>query len=115
VSAVVDADRPDVDAVFTALADPTRRAVLRSLAEGGAATATQLASRFPVSRQAVAKHLSALGDAGLVAPERSGREVRYRVIPDPLRDAMGWMAAVGSQWDRRLVALRDHVEGRTES
>jgi DNA-binding transcriptional ArsR family regulator len=112
---VVEAERPDVDAIFTALADPTRRAVLRSLAEGGAATATQLATRFPVSRQAVAKHLSALGDAGLVAPERTGREVRYRVTPDPLLDAMGWMAAVGSQWDRRLEALRSRVEGPREA
>ena len=112
---MVEAERPDVDAIFTALADPTRRAVLRSLAEGGAATATQLATRFPVSRQAVAKHLTTLGDAGLVAPERSGREVRYRVTPDPLRDAMGWMAAVGSQWDRRLEALRGRVEASQES
>ena len=60
---------------------------------------------------AVAKHLAALDDAGLVAPERIGREVRYRVTPDPLTDAMGWMAAVGSQWDRRLHALRDLVDG----
>lgn len=102
-----EAGRPDVDAVFTALADPTRREVLRCLAEGGSATATQLAGRFPVSRQAVSKHLATLGDAGLVSAERAGREVHYRVTPDPLLEAVGWIAAVGG---RRDQALREEVE-----
>ena len=60
--------------------------VIRRLAEGGAATATELADHFPISRQAVVKHLSALGHAGLVAGEREGREVRYRLTPAPLED-----------------------------
>ena len=45
------------------------------------------------------KHLNALSDAGLLDRERSGREVRYRVTPEPLSDAVSWMAAVGAQWD----------------
>ena len=95
--------------MFTALADGTRRQVLRCLAEDGPATATQLAGRLPVTRQAVAKHLSALDDAGLVAVERCGREARYRLTPLPFTDAMSWMAAVGSEWDDRLAALRRHL------
>ena len=97
------------DAVFAALADPTRRRVVRCLAEDGPATATELAGRLPVTRQAVAKHLGALGDAGLVEGERSGRELRYRLTPEPLTDAVAWMSDVGARWDRRLAALRRHL------
>lgn len=52
------------------------------------------------------KHLGALTDAGLLDRERSGREVRYRVTPAPLSDAVSWMAEVGGQWDERLAALK---------
>ncbi len=97
-----------VDRVFTALSDPTRRAVVRLLADGPA-TATELSERLPVSRQAVAKHLSALDEAGLVASSREGREVRYRLTPAPMAEAASWMAEVGAEWDRRLQALRRHL------
>ena len=97
------------DAVFTALADPTRRAVLEAVAEDGPASATALSARFPVTRQAVAKHLAALAEAGLVRPERRGREVRWSVVPEPLDGAAAWLAAVGDRWDRRLDALRRQV------
>ena len=80
---------PDPGPVFSALADPTRRAVLRAVAGRGTATATELTSEIDVTRQAVAKHLRILEDAGLVAPERSGREQRYRVTPAPFTDAAG--------------------------
>jgi ArsR family transcriptional regulator, cadmium/lead-responsive transcriptional repressor len=66
---------------------------------------TQLAGDLPISRQAVVKHLSALADAGLLERERRGREVRYRMTPEPLSDAVGWMAEVGGQWDQRLAGL----------
>jgi DNA-binding transcriptional ArsR family regulator len=91
-------------AVFGALADPTRRQLLSALA-AQPATATELAIELPISRQAVVKHLSALSDAGLLGRERSGRDVRYRVTPAPLHDAVSWMADVGGQWDQRLAAL----------
>jgi DNA-binding transcriptional ArsR family regulator len=93
-------------AVFGALSDPTRRRLLATIADRPAATATELASELPISRQAVIKHLSALADAGLLDRERSGREVRYRVTPAPLSDAVSWMAEVGGQWDDRLAALK---------
>ncbi len=93
------------DAVFSALADPTRREVMRCIAEEGAASATELAAQLPVSRQAVVKHLNALSDAGLVASDRAGRERRYRVTPGPMGDALSWMVEVGARWDERLRAL----------
>lgn len=101
-----------LEAVFDALADSTRREVMRRLAERGEATPTALASEMPVTRQAVAKHLQALADAGLVSVERVGREARYRLTPKPLAEAMGWMAEVGAAWDDRLAALRRHLERR---
>ncbi|MGO9908379.1 MAG: ArsR/SmtB family transcription factor [Solirubrobacteraceae bacterium] len=93
-------------AVFGALSDPTRRALLAAIAEHPAATATELAAQLPISRQAVLKHLNALAAAGLLDRTRSGREVRYRFTPAPLSDAVDWMTAVGAEWDDRLAVLR---------
>lgn len=93
-------------AVFGALADPTRRALLSALAEHPAATATELAAELPITRQAVVKHLGALADAGLLGRERSGRDVRYTVTPAPLTDAVSWIATVGGEWDERMARLR---------
>jgi DNA-binding transcriptional ArsR family regulator len=101
---------PDAaEVVFDALADPTRRTVLRVVAEDGPLTATQLASRLPVTRQAVAKHLEVLADAGLVSRERVGRDVRFSLDAAPLEDALAWIAAVGARWDRRLAALEKRL------
>jgi DNA-binding transcriptional ArsR family regulator len=101
--------RRDPGLIFDALADATRRDVLRAVAEDGPLTATELAARLPVTRQAVAKHLGALGAAGLVTSERHGRDVRFTFDPAPLDDAVAWIAAVGERWDRRLSALSRRV------
>jgi DNA-binding transcriptional ArsR family regulator len=101
------------DAVFEALADATRRQVVRRLAETGPATATELAGELPVTRQAVAKHLATLAEAGLVTSDRQGRETRYQLTPEPLAAAVSWMASVGSQWDDRLEALQRYLESGT--
>jgi DNA-binding transcriptional ArsR family regulator len=101
-----------VDAVFSALSDPTRRAVIRSLSDDGPSTVTELAARLPVSRQAIAKHLDALETAGLVSATIAGRSRRYRLTPRPMADAMAWMADVGAQWDERLESLRLLFEDR---
>jgi DNA-binding transcriptional ArsR family regulator len=95
----------DVGAVFAALADPTRREVLRSLAERPGLTASRLAGELPMTRQAVAKHLGALSGAGLVEARREGRETRYTLTPAPLADAIEWMTEVGAEWDARLARL----------
>jgi len=94
--------------VFSALADPTRRRLLSAIA-ARPATATELAGDLPISRQAVVKHLNTLTQAGLLERERDGRDVRYRVTPEPLSDAVSWIAEVGGQWDVRLAALRSSL------
>jgi DNA-binding transcriptional ArsR family regulator len=96
--------------VFDALADPNRRYVLEALAQRDTATATELAAEMPVTRQAVAKHLAALNEAGLVESRREGRETRYELTPGPLGAAMDWMAGVGAEWDSRLTKLRTHLD-----
>lgn len=101
---------PENANVFEALADPTRREVMRRLAEGGPATATELAGDLPVTRQAVAKHLATLAEAGLVTSDRQGREMLFSFTPQPLADAVSWMADVGAQWDDRLQALSQYLE-----
>ena len=95
-----------LDAVFFALADPTRRSVVHRLLAAETVTATQLAADLPMTRQAVAKHLAALNEAGLVAGSREGRETRYRLTPEPLGDAASWLEAIGGEWERRLERLR---------
>jgi DNA-binding transcriptional ArsR family regulator len=101
---------PGIDAVFSALSDPTRRAVMRCISEQGASSVSEIAGQLPVSRQAVAKHLDALDQAGLVSFERSGREKRYTLTPAPLGEAMSWMAEVGAEWDVRLQSLERHLK-----
>ena len=100
-------------AVFEALSDPMRRRLLTQIS-AAPATATELAGELPISRQAVAKHLSSLSQAGLLQRERSGRDVRYRVTPEPLSDAVTWMTRVGGQWDDRLARLSGALGDKPE-
>jgi DNA-binding transcriptional ArsR family regulator len=100
----------DPEPVFDALADPTRRAVIRTLADVGPSTLADLTRQLPVSRQAVAKHLAVLQDAGLVAGDGPVRGRRYTFTPQPLSEAMSWMVEVGAGWDERLARLKQQVE-----
>jgi DNA-binding transcriptional ArsR family regulator len=98
--------------VFTALADPSRRAILAALASAGPATGTELAARLPITRQAIAKHLTLLTDAGLVTAEPGERRrVRYRLRSAPMRVAQQFLAALARDWDSPLDALRQHLDG----
>ena len=106
---------PDVEAVaeqvFVALADPSRRAILAALASGGPATATDLAARLPITRQAIAKHLTLLAEAGLVTAEPGERRrVRYRVRSAPMQVAQQFLAALARDWDSPLDALKGHLD-----
>jgi DNA-binding transcriptional ArsR family regulator len=106
---------PDTEAVaeqvFTALADPSRRAILAALASGGPATVTALASRLPITRQAIAKHLALLTEAGLVTAEPGERRrVRYRLHSAPMQVAQRFLAAFARDWDTPLDALKDHLD-----
>ena len=105
----------DVGAVFNALADPTRRHLVEALAAEPGATATGLASSLPISRQAVAKHLKLLGEAGLVNSHRQGREALFELETEPLADAVAWIGAVGAEWDRNLAGLRLLLEPDTQA
>jgi DNA-binding transcriptional ArsR family regulator len=85
--------------------------VLRQVAEQGPVTATELAARVPVTRQAIAKHLGVLEEAGLVTPSRAGRENRFTAAAAPLADAERWLQAAGRAWDGRLARLADLAAG----
>jgi DNA-binding transcriptional ArsR family regulator len=98
-----------VGPVFDALGDPGRRDLIQAVSERGSATATELAQGRGITRQAVAKQLATLADAGLLEARREGRETRYVVTPEPLGDAMAWIVDVGGRWDKRLSALRRHL------
>ena len=97
--------------VFAALADPTRRAILAALASKGPATATDLAVDLPITRQAIAKHLALLAEAGLVTAEPGERRrVRYRLRSAPMQVAQQFLAALARDWDGRLDVLKDHLD-----
>ena len=96
--------------VLQALADPIRRRILTALVRDGGATTTALAAGLPVTRQAVAKHLTVLDRAGLVHAHRAGREVRYEADLRPLRRTTRWMDALAAQWERRLGAIKELAE-----
>ena len=97
--------------VFVALADPTRRSILAALAAGGPATATDLAERLPITRQAIAKHVALLLDAGLLTAEPGERRrVRYRLRSVPMQMAQQFLAALARDWDDRLDALKQHLD-----
>lgn len=110
------APKPDTEAqavaVFNALTDPTRRALLNELARRGPATVSELARRLPITRQGVAKHLDQLAAAGLVhQDEPSGRRHPYRIDPAPIEVALVWLSALANDWDQRLstlASLLDH-------
>jgi DNA-binding transcriptional ArsR family regulator len=102
----------DPGPVFAALADPTRRWMVESLLREGTTSVPALSSALPITRQAVAKHLSTLDEAGLVerAPA-NGREVRYRLRAGALQSATAWLQEAEVAWEGRLARLKDAVEG----
>lgn len=85
---------------------------METLARGGTVTASGLAAQLPITRQAVAKHLSALRGADLVSVSRVGRETHYKLRPQPLDEAAHWIQMVSAEWDDRLDALRRSLDKR---
>lgn len=96
--------RTDLDRVFSALSDPTRRALLERLGRGPA-TVTEMAEPFGVSLTAIKKHLQVLEEAGLVETEKIGRSRHCRLGTQRLDDAMAWIDFYQRLWDRRLDGL----------
>ena len=100
----------ELDLVYGAIADPTRRAILGVLARGDA-NVGRLAGRFPMTLAAVSKHVKVLERAGLVERTVLGREHRLHLVPEPLRDATEWLAHYRGFWERRLEALEHLLVG----
>ncbi|OZM81999.1 helix-turn-helix transcriptional regulator [Pseudonocardia sp. MH-G8] len=99
------------DAVFEALADPTRRRILELVASGER-TAGELAAEFATSRPAVSRHLRVLRDAGLVAWRGDAQRRLYRLDAAPLADAGAWIERTRSNWATRLDAFEKHLDER---
>jgi DNA-binding transcriptional ArsR family regulator len=102
--------RSSLDAVFAALADPTRRAIVVRLAEGEASV-SELTEPFAMTMTAVAKHLRVLTDAGIVEQRKEGRVRHCRLTAEVLREAHSWLGEYGRFWNGQLDSLAAHVGG----
>jgi DNA-binding transcriptional ArsR family regulator len=105
---MVERQQATLDHVFTAVADPTRRAILAALSRGPA-TVGEIARPFPVSLNAISKHIKILERAGLVRREVVGREHYCSLDAKPLRRATVWLEHYREFWEVRLAALERHV------
>ena len=103
--------RTELDLVFAALADPTRRGMLERLAEGETNVGT-LAEPYEMSQPAISKHLKVLERAGLVRREKRGREHHIKVDPRPLEEARGWIGHYAAHWKRQFDAVDAYLEAR---
>lgn len=99
-----------LDRTFSALADPTRRALLARLGEAQDISVSELARPFPISLPAIMKHLDVLSDAGLVTRTKTGRTVACRLNAAPMEQAMGWLAHYQKFWTARLDRLQALLE-----
>ena len=99
--------------VFQAIAEPTRREILRLLTRKDLSIA-DITSHFQVSRTAIAKHLQVLSDADLVKAEKAGREKIYHLHPEPLTEIQDWLSYYEKFWSNKLSILRYVVENDEE-
>ena len=110
---MVNYTREELDSTFSALADPTRRAILERLSKTSC-TVSELAQPFDMSLPAVSKHLRVLEEAGLLARRKEGRVHRIRLVAEPMREASDWITAYREFWEGRLDALAEYVENQKE-
>ncbi len=104
---------PRLDRVFHALADPTRRAVLKRLGSGPAPV-SELAQPFRMALPSFSQHLDVLENCGLVRSRKTGRVRTYRIAPQPLEAAERWMASQRAIWERRLDQLDNYLSNLKE-
>lgn len=97
-------------AVFAALGDPTRLALVVRLSDGSRQSIAQLTDGHALTRQAISKHLRVLEEAGVVASRRAGRESLFALNPRPLEEVRSYIAQVSGQWDASLSRLKSFVE-----
>lgn len=96
--------------VYAAIADPTRRKLLRLLAEAEELPLHELTAHFQMGRTAVSKHLAILKEAGLVSDRKVGRETRYRLHADPLKEVKDWIGFYEKFWTSRVAILKNLLE-----
>jgi len=96
--------------VFDAIADPTRRRLIRLLAEAEEKALHELTAQFPMGRTAVSKHLKILKEAGLVLDRKVGRETRFRLNASPLREVQDWVAFYSKFWSTNMLRLNQLLE-----
>lgn len=101
--------------IFQAVADPTRRQILALLRRETESTATEIAAPFGVTQSAISQHLRVLREAGLVTVRHAGRERRYRLNADPLREVAEWAMSYQRFWSERLSALGELLESEDEN
>lgn len=111
---MVNNSSPDLDAVFSALSDATRRGILARLALGGVTQVSDLAEPYPISAPAISKHLRVLEQAGLITREKQGRVRLCRLHAGPLDDAAAWLEQMRNFWEDRLDALARHLSTSPE-
>jgi DNA-binding transcriptional ArsR family regulator len=107
---MVNYQEAGLDRTFSALADPTRRALLARLDEEESVTVSELARPFPVSLPAIMKHLDVLSDAGLIVRTKTGRTVACQLSPAPMEQAMNWLARYERYWTEQLDRLAAFLE-----
>ncbi|HLZ75978.1 metalloregulator ArsR/SmtB family transcription factor [Phenylobacterium sp.] len=103
---------PSLDRTFAALTDPTRRAILARLETQESASVSDLAQPFAIKLPAVMKHLDVLDEAGLISRSKTGRTVTVRLRPEPMREAMDWLARYERFWSASLDRLTAQAEKR---
>jgi DNA-binding transcriptional ArsR family regulator len=103
-----------LDAVFSALSDPTRRAIVAMLAKGQA-TVSELAEPFDLAQPNISKHLRVLEDAGLIVTARDGQRRPRSLVVAPLEELDAWLAPFRAQWERRFDRLESFLDSRAKT
>jgi len=96
--------------VYSAVADPTRRQLIRMLADADELSLHEMTAKFPIGRTAISKHLTILKEAGLVSDRKVGRETRYRLNAAPLREIQEWVSFYEGFWTERIGRLKDFLK-----
>jgi DNA-binding transcriptional ArsR family regulator len=107
-------DDAHLSQLFSALSDPTRRAILQRLAREGEATVGELARPFAMSLPAISKHIRVLEGAGLLERRVQGRVHRCRLQPQPLKDAVDWLVEYRQYWEAQLDALGRYLDAHPD-
>jgi DNA-binding transcriptional ArsR family regulator len=109
---MVNYQERQLDRIFAALVDGTRRAILARLERKDSASVSELAKPFAIKLPAVMKHLDVLYDAGLITRSKAGRVVTVRIRPEPMREAMDWLRRYERFWSKSLNRLAAYAESK---